>query len=175
MTTSSAASDENLVKMTTFSFQWTRQLSCHVMYKIVTCLDNYFSCRNHLCFYEIWIMSSWTLCATCPCPPPYLHIGANQVAISYWCLKGSGAHFNKDFHILIEIRWKFYIDLIHILMWWSLQNFAHDTTTLLSCHVQKFAVEWVQELELPSNGNDWQIFSDMDPMVAWILSAMTDG
>ena len=47
----------------------------------------------------------------------------------------SGAHFTNDFTITIQIRWKFHLALIQLLMTISQQNLAHATTTQLSRHV----------------------------------------
>ena len=41
------------------------------------------------------------------------------------------------FFIAIQIRWKFRFTLISILIEWSLQNFVHGMTAMLSWHVQK--------------------------------------
>ena len=49
-----------------------------------------------------------------------------------------GPRFTNGFSIAIQIRWKFRITLILILIQWSLQNFVHGTTAVLSWHVQKF-------------------------------------
>ena len=48
---------------------------------------------------------------------------------------GSGTHFTNDFSITIQIRWKFNLALIQLLMIISRQNLAHATTAQLSCHV----------------------------------------
>ena len=48
---------------------------------------------------------------------------------------GSGAHFTNDFSITIQIRWKFHLALIQLLMTISQQNLAHAMTAQLSCHV----------------------------------------
>ena len=47
----------------------------------------------------------------------------------------SGTHFTNDFSITIQIRWKFHLALIQLLMIISRQNLAHATTAQLSCHV----------------------------------------
>ena len=44
--------------------------------------------------------------------------------------------------------WTFYLDSFQILVQWSLHNFANDTTTVLSWHVQKFVVIWWLVIEL---------------------------
>ena len=46
------------------------------------------------------------------------------------------------FSIAIQIRWKFCFTFTSILIRWWLQNFVHDTTAVLSWHVQKFVAEW---------------------------------
>ena len=63
---------------------------------------------------------------------------------------GSGAHFTNNFSITIQMWWKFHFALIQVLIKWSLQNFAHDTTAGLSWHVHNFVVicSTVIELEL---------------------------
>ena len=62
--------------------------------------------------------------------------------------RGPGARFTNGFSIAIQIRWEFRFALISILMQWSLQNFAHDTTAVLSWHVQKFVAIWWPATEL---------------------------
>ena len=59
-----------------------------------------------------------------------------------------GPRFPKGFSIAIQIRWKLCFTLTSILIRWSLQNFAHGTTTLLSWHVQKFVAIWWPAAEL---------------------------
>ena len=56
-----------------------------------------------------------------------------------WCylftVYYTGTHFTNDFSITIQIRWKFHLALIKLLMIISRQNLAHATTAQLSCHV----------------------------------------
>ena len=47
---------------------------------------------------------------------------------------GSGAHLTDDFSIVIHIRCTLYLPLAQL----SLQGFAHDTTAVLSWHMQNF-------------------------------------
>ena len=49
-----------------------------------------------------------------------------------------GARFTNGFYIAIQLRWKFRFTLTSILIQWSLQNFVHGTTAMLSWHVPKF-------------------------------------
>ena len=80
----------------------------------------------------------------------------------------SGTHFNNDISAAIQIRWKFHFTLASILVQWSLQNFVHGTTALLSWHVQQyFAILWptkeLQQGEFPSNLNcGQQIISETE-------------
>ena len=60
----------------------------------------------------------------------------------------SGARFTNGFSITIQIRWKFRVTLSSILIQWSLQNFVHGTTAVLSWHVQKFLAIWWPATEL---------------------------
>ena len=60
----------------------------------------------------------------------------------------SGPRFTNGFSIAIQIRWKFRFTLISILIKWSLQNFVHGTTAVLSWHVQKFVAIWWPAMEL---------------------------
>ena len=54
-----------------------------------------------------------------------------------------GARFTNGFSIAIQIRWKFRFTPTSIMIQWSLQNFVHGTTAVLSWHVQKFvAIRW---------------------------------
>ena len=55
---------------------------------------------------------------------------------------GPAAILTNDVSFVIQIRWKFRFSLIHILLDWSLQNFAHDTTAVLSWHVQNCVAIW---------------------------------
>ena len=50
--------------------------------------------------------------------------------------------------VIIQIWWKSHFVFTKILMGWSLQNFAHAMTAVLSWHVQKFVVIWWSEMEL---------------------------
>ena len=59
-----------------------------------------------------------------------------------------GPRFTNGFSIAIQIRWKFRITLISILIQLSLQNFVHGTTAVLSWHVQKFVAIWWPATEL---------------------------
>ena len=52
------------------------------------------------------------------------------------------AHLTKDSSIIIQICWKFHFALIHIIMNYLLQSFAHDMTAQLSWHVQNFVAIW---------------------------------
>ena len=54
-------------------------------------------------------------------------------------------NFTSTFFIVIEIRWKFHFALNSVLRKGSLQNFAHATTAVLSWHVLKFVVIWLQQ------------------------------
>ena len=54
------------------------------------------------------------------------------------CTNVPGGRFTNDFSIAIKIRWIFRFTLISILIQWSLQNFVHGTTAVLSWHVQTF-------------------------------------
>ena len=47
----------------------------------------------------------------------------------------SGTHFTNNFSITIQIRWKFHLALITLLVIISQRNLAHATTAQLSCHV----------------------------------------
>ena len=60
----------------------------------------------------------------------------------------AGAHCTNDFSCTIHIWLKFHFTLSQILINWSLQNFAHDTTAVLSWHVQKFVVIWWPVIEI---------------------------
>ena len=54
----------------------------------------------------------------------------------WWaCMTHCCTHFTNDFSITIQIRWKFHLALIQLLMTISQQNLAHATTAQLSCHV----------------------------------------
>ena len=59
-----------------------------------------------------------------------------------------GARFTKGFSIAIQIRLKFRFTITSILIQWSLQNFVHGTTALLSWHVQKCVAIWWPATEL---------------------------
>ena len=65
-----------------------------------------------------------------------------------WILFGTGPRFTNGFSIAIQIRWKFRFTLISILIQWSLQNFVHGTTAVLSWHVQTFVAIWWPATEL---------------------------
>ena len=59
-----------------------------------------------------------------------------------------GPRFTNGFSIAIQIRWKFRFTLTSTLILWSLQNFVHGTTAVLSWHVQKFVAIWWPASEL---------------------------
>ena len=61
---------------------------------------------------------------------------------------GPGPRYTNGFSIGIQIRWKFRFALTSILIQWSLQNFVHGTTAVLSWHVQKFVAIWWPRTEL---------------------------
>ena len=61
------------------------------------------------------------------------------------------ALFTNDFSIVIRIRWIFYSAIIQVVIKWSLQNFAHDTTVLLFWHVQRFVYDSLQRSSSKSN------------------------
>ena len=44
------------------------------------------------------------------------------------CIYGPGTHFTNDFSITIQIRWKFHLALIQLLVIISRQNLTHATT-----------------------------------------------
>ena len=64
------------------------------------------------------------------------------------CTIRPGPRFTNGFSIAIQIRWKVRFTLISILIQWSLQNFVHGTTAVLSWHVQKFVAIWWPATEL---------------------------
>ena len=83
-----------------------------------------------------------------------LYICSILVSVYHRCVShrkwsGPGPRFNNVFSIAIQIRWKLCFTLTSILIQWSLQNFVHGTTAVLSWHVQKFvAIGWpVTELQ----------------------------
>ena len=60
----------------------------------------------------------------------------------------AGPRSTNVFSIAIQIQWKLHFALISIPIQWSLQNFVHGTTAVLSWHVQKFVVMWWPVTEL---------------------------
>ena len=62
----------------------------------------------------------------------------------------AGTHF-INFSITIQMWWKFHFALIQIIMKWSLQNFAHGTTAVLSWHMQHFVAIGFPAIELQLN------------------------
>ena len=103
--------------------------------------------------------------------------------------EGSGPHFTNGFSIAIQIRLKFSLTLISILIQWSLQNFVHDTA-VLSWHVKKLLRSDGQQrnyskAKFPSNLNCGQkIVSETGPwnwmgtwpssMSSWIAGRRAD-
>ena len=63
-------------------------------------------------------------------------------------LSATGPRFTNGFSIAIQIRWKFRFTLTSTPLPWSLQNFVHGTTAVLSWHVQKFVAIWWPATEL---------------------------
>ena len=73
----------------------------------------------------------------------------------------SGAHFTKAFLITIQIQWKSLFALTPFLTKRLFQNFSHNTTAVLSWHVQKFVAillpvtesqQWKVSLEFELQG-----------------------
>ena len=65
--------------------------------------------------------------------------------------------------ITIQFRWKFNL---FSSKFWLLQNFAHDTTAIHSCHVQKFVTIWWPVIEqqndiLPNLNCERKLASEM--------------
>ena len=55
------------------------------------------------------------------------------------------AHPTNAFSSTFQILPKFHFAFILIISGWLLQNFAHGTTAMLSCHVQNFvAISWLE-------------------------------
>ena len=71
------------------------------------------------------ILLNWVYMAKLNVPRPIVINAHNK----------SGTHFTNDFSITIQIRRKFHLALIQLLMIISRQNLAHATTAQLSCHV----------------------------------------
>ena len=103
---------------------------------------------SFVCEYSHFYSGRFNVLTACPlikntlCVPPK--------ATGCLCQNWSGAHFTNDFSITIQIRWKFHLALIQVLMTISQQNLAHATTAQLSCHVPNFVAitllvsEWEQ-------------------------------
>ena len=52
-----------------------------------------------------------------------------------------------DFSIVIQIRWKFHSALIQVVVKWSLWNFAHGTTVVVTCAT--FCSDMIPNLRSP--------------------------
>ena len=92
------------------------------------------SLPTHICVTR----PQWVNGRMCPSSPAYI-IGRLEFVDC-----DTGTYFTDDFSIKIQIRWKF--QFVQILIKWWLQNFAHDTTTILSLHLQKMLRSDDQEL-----------------------------
>ena len=72
-----------------------------------------------------------------------------------------------SFNTQFKLQRKFDFALICILKKWLLQNFAHDMTAELSCHVQKIVViespgiELWKTIFLIDQYWEWKVISDM--------------
>ena len=86
-------------------------------------------------------------------------------------------HFTNNFSITIQIRRKFRLAVIHLLVILSQQNFVNATTAQLPCHVQNFVA--IISLEFGWEQNEisitfelwWKIVSETAPwriMGKWI-------
>ena len=81
------------------------------------------------------------------------------VILTLFCFDlGSGAHFTNIFSITIQMWSKFHFTLVQNLTRWSLQNFAHGTTAVLSWHVKilwQSCEQWLNysKAKFPSNLN----------------------
>ena len=91
------------------------------------------SLPTHICVTR----PQWVNDRMCPSSPAYI-IGRLEFVDC-----DTGTYFTDDFSIKIQIRWKF--QFVQILIKWWLQNFAHDTTTIL-LHLQKMLRSDDQEL-----------------------------
>ena len=81
--------------------------------------------------------------------------GLTCLGKNLWYLADVSTLINKAWHagtngfsIAFQIRWKFRFTLISSLIKWSLQNFEHGTTAVLSWHVQNFVAIWWPATEL---------------------------
>ena len=60
----------------------------------------------------------------------------------------SPAYYMNDFSSVIQIRRKFYATPIQVSLQWSLWNYAHGTTAVLSWYVQNFVALWYHTIEM---------------------------
>ena len=67
-----------------------------------------------------------------------------KLLMTWWCKDPA----TNGFSFAIHIRWKFCFTLTSILIYWSLRNFVHGTTAVLSWHVPKFVAIWWSATEL---------------------------
>ena len=116
-----------------------------------------FPCRlypfySHVLYtqYNFYIIFSWAPCRI------YHSCSFNLISSFSYCLLQLGihsevsksqwrVHFTYDFSIANQIWRNIYFAVIPLLVIWSLQKFAHNTTKMLSCHVQTFIeITWLE-------------------------------
>ena len=71
--------------------------------------------------------------------------------IGYITAEPAATHLTHHIPLLIEIPQNRQFASLHIISMWSLQNFAHVTTAMLSWHVQNFVVIWSTIIKLQQN------------------------
>ena len=76
------------------------------------------------------------VCLEMACPTVMPSGNCSYASLVTW------AHFTYEFSIVIQIRWKIRSALVHALLIWWLWNFAHNTTAVLSWHMQNFVTIW---------------------------------
>ena len=95
--------------------------------------------KHHRAHYDFIVMFNFMVCTgwRWPCTVSISWGKSTHHLCQIWLSfsQCSGTHFTKDNSITIQIRWKFHLALIQLLVIISRQNLAHATTAQLSCHV----------------------------------------
>ena len=141
--------------------QWVKKAKWYVVFMdsgLCLCYINIYTVVDNIDFnpginWRVKSIKIFTICRGHPAKRALSAMRRALLAGYHWCIvlyytglaiihsihivyhNGPGAHFTNDFSITIQIRWKFHLALIQLLMTISQQNLAHATTAQLSCHV----------------------------------------
>ena len=115
--------------------RWWSSLLTHICVTLAQWVNQFYICYQQA-FYTVGVRQT--------------SMGMQLSCVFYYSPR-PGAYFANDVSIVIQIQWKYNSSLTHVLVKWSLWNFAHGTTAVLSCYVQNFVAVWYPTLKLHKN------------------------